>query len=239
MPAQRKFFAIEKSWAEQASRRGDGPNLPDPAPTPVAAVVDNDEVIHAIGALSERLDRFLSVDHTEIERIRIEVADIAGRIQATKAEIAALRHPLEPNDKFQTAAAELGAVVTDAESATHTIMNQAERVDEIVGELRSHVDDAFGAARLADAAEAITRIFEACNFQDLTGQRITKVMTTMRFIEQHINAMMEIWGGVDAIRAHAPAIVDTREGDAKLLNGPKLDGDVGHASQDDIDALFD
>jgi chemotaxis protein CheZ len=51
--------------------------------------------------------------------------------------------------------------------------------------------------------------------------------------------MMEIWGGVDAIRSHAPPIVDTREGDARLLNGPKLDGDAGHASQDDIDALFD
>jgi chemotaxis protein CheZ len=29
-----------------------------------------------------------------------------------------------------------------------------------------------------------------------------------------------------------------RNGDKKLLNGPKLDGEVGHASQDDIDALF-
>ena len=34
-------------------------------------------------------------------------------------------------------------------------------------------------------------------------------------------------------------IVDHREGDARLLNGPKVEGDVGHASQDDIDALFD
>ena len=42
-----------------------------------------------------------------------------------------------------------------------------------------------------------------------------------------------------ALKAHATPIVDTREGDAKLLNGPKMDGDVGHASQDDIDALFD
>jgi chemotaxis protein CheZ len=34
-------------------------------------------------------------------------------------------------------------------------------------------------------------------------------------------------------------ILNTREGDAKLLNGPKTEGDIGHASQDDIDALFD
>jgi chemotaxis protein CheZ len=86
--------------------------------------------------------------------------------------------------------------------------------------------------------ERVVSIFEACNFQDLTGQRINKVMSTMKFIENHIMVMMDIWGGVDAIRAHAPPIVDDRVGDAKLLNGPKLDGDVGHASQNDIDAMF-
>jgi chemotaxis protein CheZ len=60
----------------------------------------------------------------------------------------------------------------------------------------------------------------------------------MKFIEHHITVMMDIWGGVDAIKAHAP-IVDSREGAARLLNGPKTEGEVGHASQDDIDALFD
>ena len=87
--------------------------------------------------------------------------------------------------------------------------------------------------------ERVVSIFEACNFQDLTGQRIKKVMTTMKFIENHIAVMMDIWGGIDAIKSHAPPIVDSRESDDRLLNGPKLAGDVGHASQDDIDALFD
>ena len=64
--------------------------------------------------------------------------------------------------------------------------------------------------------ERVVSIFEACNFQDLTGQRIKKVMSTMKFIENHITVMMDIWGGVDAIKAHAPPIVDHREGDAKL-----------------------
>ena len=44
---------------------------------------------------------------------------------------------------------------------------------------------------------------------------------------------------IDAIKAHVPAPVDNRSDDEKLLNGPKLAGDAGHASQDDIDALFD
>ena len=89
-----------------------------------------------------------------------------------------------------------------------------------------------------DIQDNVLRIFEACNFQDLTGQRISKVMATMKFIEHHITVMMDIWGGVDAIRAHAPRPVDDRVGDARLLNGPKLPGDAGHASQDDIDAMF-
>ena len=82
-------------------------------------------------------------------------------------------------------------------------------------------------------------IFEACNFQDLTGQRIGKVTATMKFIESHITVMMDIWGGIDAIRGHAPAIAGDRDGDALPLNGPKTTGDAGHASQNDIDALFD
>ena len=89
-----------------------------------------------------------------------------------------------------------------------------------------------------DIQDRVVAIFEACNFQDLTGQRISKVMNTMKFIEHHINVMMDIWGGVDAIKAHAPPIVDDRVGDARLLNGPKGMDDVGHASQDDIDAMF-
>jgi chemotaxis protein CheZ len=50
--------------------------------------------------------------------------------------------------------------------------------------------------------------------------------------------MMDIWGGLDAFKDVVPEAIAEREGDAKLLNGPKLDDEVGHASQDDIDALF-
>ena len=49
---------------------------------------------------------------------------------------------------------------------------------------------------------------------------------------------MEIWGGLEAFKDIAPETIAEREGDAKLLNGPKVEGEAGHASQDDIDALF-
>jgi chemotaxis protein CheZ len=64
------------------------------------------------------------------------------------------------------------------------------------------------------------------------------VVATLKFIEDHIVKMMDIWGGLDALKDFTPIAIAERSGDEKLLNGPKLDDDSGHASQDDIDALF-
>ena len=134
---------------------------------------------------------------------------------------------------------ELGAVVGGTEEATQQILEAAELIDQAAAAL-TKVNSPDQLKLLSEEiGERVVSIFEACNFQDLTGQRISKVMTTMKFIESHITVMMDIWGGVDAIRVHAPAIVDDRQGDARLLNGPKTEGETGHASQNDIDALFD
>jgi len=99
---------------------------------------------------------------------------------------------------------------------------------------RSEPDQAL----VADIQDRVIKIFEACNFQDLTGQRITKVVSTLQFIETHIVRMMEIWGGLEAFKDIEAEQTSKREDDAGLLNGPKLAGETGHASQDDIDALF-
>ena len=93
-------------------------------------------------------------------------------------------------------------------------------------------------AIVLDMQERVIKIFEACNFQDLTGQRISRVVGTLKFIETHILRMMEIWGGLDAFKDIEAEVIADRQGDSALLNGPKVDGEVGHASQDDIDSLF-
>lgn len=63
------------------------------------------------------------------------------------------------------------------------------------------------------------------------------MVSTLKFIETHIVRMMEIWGGLDAFKDIAPQAIAARTG-GRLLNGPKVDGEIGHASQDEIDALF-
>ena len=175
----------------------------------------------------------------QCEKLKVELDLIHDAIDRTKREIAVLHGKSFNGEEMAKVSGELGAVVGGTEQATQQILDAAESLDQAASAL-SKVDSVDQQKGLADdIQERVVSIFEACNFQDLTGQRISKVMITMKFIEQHINAMMDIWGGVDAIKAHAPQFIDTRDEDSKLLNGPKLTGDVGHASQDDIDALFD
>jgi chemotaxis protein CheZ len=174
----------------------------------------------------------------QCEKLKIELDLIHDAITRTKQEIAVLHGKSFDGDEMAKVNGELGAVVGGTEEATQQILAAAEAIDNASTALGKVTSADQHKQLLDDIQDSVVAIFEACNFQDLTGQRISKVMATMKFIENHITEMMDIWGGVDAIRAHAPPIVDEREGDDRLLNGPKLDGDVGHASQDDIDALF-
>lgn len=175
----------------------------------------------------------------QCEKLKVELDLIHDAINRTKREIAVLHGKSFDGNEMSKVTGELGAVVGGTEEATQQILEAAEAIDQAASAL-SKVNSPDQQKILSEEiSERVVSIFEACNFQDLTGQRISKVMATMKFIENHITVMMDIWGGVDAIRAHAPPIIDDREGDAKLLNGPKIEGDAGHASQNDIDALFD
>jgi chemotaxis protein CheZ len=175
----------------------------------------------------------------QCEKLKVELDLIHDAISRTKREIAVLHGNSFNGEEMARVNGELGAVVGGTEQATQQILEATEAIDQAASAMAKVTSPDQHKILSEEIQERVVSIFEACNFQDLTGQRINKVMTTMKFIENHITVMMDIWGGVDAIKAHAPAIVDTRADDAKLLNGPKLDGDVGHASQDDIDALFD
>ena len=174
----------------------------------------------------------------QCEKLKVELDLIHDAISRTKREIAVLHGNSFNGEEMAKVNGELGAVVGGTEHATQQILEATEAIDQAATALSKNISPDQQKLLSEEIQERVVSIFEACNFQDLTGQRISKVMNTMKFIEKRIIDMMEIWGGVDAIKAHAPPIVDSREGDAKLLNGPKLDGDDGHASQNDIDALF-
>jgi chemotaxis protein CheZ len=101
---------------------------------------------------------------------------------------------------------------------------------------RLHPEDEDLGALGEQIASEIIKIFEACNFQDITGQRTTQVIKTIRFIEEKILALINIWG-VDAFLDLPVNDQPVATGDAALMSGPQP-GNQG-ITQDEINALFD
>jgi chemotaxis protein CheZ len=166
-----------------------------------------------------------------------ELSHLRRSIDQTKAELAALRRKRPPTAGFDAATNELDAVVSATETATDTILASAERIEENVRRLRGEIVNDDAVTALEDIGEKVVAIFEACNFQDITGQRITKVVGTLKLVEQTVDRMIDHLGGPSAFAdAEADPAADVPD-DADLLNGPPLETDV-KISQDDIDKLF-
>ncbi len=169
--------------------------------------------------------------------LRIEIDEMAQIIHHAKAEIAAIKHPLADNDKIIGASSELDAIVSATESATSDILEAAEKIESSVEALSAHAGDAQKVAEIApEMTEQLTHIMEACGFQDLTGQRITKVVQALRHIEDRISSILDIWDPNEF--ADIPVETrDNKDADAALLGGPQ--SDAARTSQEEIDALFD
>ncbi len=165
--------------------------------------------------------------------VRIEIARMVRSIAKAKTELALLRDPRQGDDQVLRARNELDEIVDATETATNTILSSAEEVERLLNQIRddSHDPSVFEACE--NGLEAITRVFEACNFQDITGQRVTKVIRALSFIEARIVALIEIWGADAFLELPLPPLDDK---DA-LLSGPQASGQG--ISQDEIDKLFD
>jgi chemotaxis protein CheZ len=174
----------------------------------------------------------------EVQKLKSELDLIYAAINRTKQEIATLHVTGFQGPEMVRVTNELDAVVAGTERATEQILKAAEDIDQSANTLAAAMKADYEKGIAGDIQDHVVKIFEACNFQDLTGQRITKVVATLKFIETHIMHMMEIWGGIEAFKDFTPEARAERDGDRRLLNGPKLEDEVGHASQDDIDALF-
>jgi chemotaxis protein CheZ len=175
----------------------------------------------------------------EARVMRTEIVALARSIEDTKTELAKLRDQRPEGDRLTVMAHELDAIVEATESATNGILDIAEGVSAQISEIQAQEKDSYIRHLADEVQEKLLGIFEHCNFQDLTGQRISKVVNTMKFIEDRIDRMMDIWGREGFVLAEEDETTGTSQDDRdrQLLNGPQT-GNKG-ISQDEIDALFD
>ena len=173
---------------------------------------------------------------TEAINFKNELDQIYEAIAKTKTEIASL-NGAGLNEGNSSPQDELDAVVLGTESATNQILTAIEQVEADATMLANTLvgDEALKAVNIQ---EKVLSIYEACNFQDITGQRIAKVVEALRFVSERTDQMIEIWGGMNSFEGVETELVDRRAGDDCFKNGPSLATDKGLASQDDIDALF-
>jgi chemotaxis protein CheZ len=154
-----------------------------------------------------------------------EVEELGRTIANAKSEIAALRVDDITDRDIPFATDELDAIVEHTAQATHAILESCEMLDAV-----SETVTGESATKLQDA---VTRIYEACSFQDITGQRITKVVTTLKLIEEKVAHIISTFGPSTEARQSAATTITS---DADLLNGPQL---PAHAmDQSDIDKLL-
>lgn len=155
-----------------------------------------------------------------------ELLDIAEYIASLRDAIALLRANELTRDRLPMVHEELSEVVAATAGATNSIMTAAEAILAL--------PEGKG---YRDAVEArIYDIFEACTFQDITGQRIAKVAEAMSQLEGRLARFSA------AVKARDAAGMDESEADRRkrneslLLNGPQMGGPA--TAQDAIDALF-
>lgn len=167
-------------------------------------------------------------------KIYAELQALNDYIQNAKAEIAALR-PDEVKEEFLPAAAtELDAIVDATAEATNTIMDATEAIENVAEKLEQEQQDTL--------LDATTKIYEACGFQDITGQRINKVVKTLNEIEVKVDALVNVFGSeIDKIKEERKGkAAEKADGespsDDELLHGPQKSGEG--ISQDEIDRLL-
>lgn len=238
---QRRPFTAEVQLANGQAQDGAGLSLDGPVAK--GSIEGGAEIMAAIQALRREVGEIKqatvanAAEESYARDVRLEIAQMVKTIAKAKSEIASIKHPMAEDDRVSRASSELDATVLATEAATNTILGATEQIESKVREIFGHCADDEQITTLTDEIGAqLVLIMEACNFQDLTGQRITKVINTLRFIEDRILAMIAIWGPQAFEDLPGPVIVDP-EDEARLTNGPAT-GNEG-ITQNEIDALFD
>jgi len=169
-------------------------------------------------------------------RLRSEIRRLSEFIDSVRSDIVTVRTDEVKREFIPTATDELEAIIEATAEATNAIMDAVETIEKAGGALTGEP-----AAKLS---EGTTKIYEACGFQDITGQRITKVVKALKEIEHRVDAMVAAFGediGARPAKAATPADTKAGEGgkpatDEDLLNGPQLK--TAAKTQAEIDALL-
>ena len=126
----------------------------------------------------------------------------------------------------------LSSIRTTAESATHAIMNATENIQALLGMLDEKMEQLI--------RKELTLIVQACAFQDLTGQQMTRIVDSVEEIEFAVDGILSAMGDKNAARRYkeiAARRAKEKSSDKEGLSGPQ--NIIVKDKQAEIDSMFD
>ena len=157
-------------------------------------------------------------EKSSTDQIIAEIHAINEHIHQTKQEISGLKSIDEDNTSLSVATEELSEVVKTTEEAANSIMENAEKIDGIVAKIKSKLPegDPDGIEADVDRLEFVSmELIIACGFQDITGQRINKVVNTLSYIEGRLQNSLR-FGGLNTAR-----LIYTKSPSPRTTSGQK------------------
>lgn len=185
-----------------------------------------DQVLKIINSVIEKVAQGKD---TQSEVIYSQLSELKTIIDKAKEEIGSARPADITDTHIPSATDELDAVIESTAEATGSIMDACEVIEEKAEKIGGDNGDQI--------CMEVTKIYEACSFQDITGQRISKVVGALKDIEIKVNALLDVIGNkMPGLDTHASNASSDNNQDEALLNGPQLPGSA--ITQDDIDKLL-
>ena len=185
-----------------------------------------DRVADRMVARMEARDDARERGREEFKELLAEIAELSSAIHSAKSAMM----PLGADPALRDSAGQLAAVMETTEGAANQILAATEELQAILSGIGAgHTPASTEIVRPLN--HVLEQIVAACAFQDLSSQRITKVLGLLTRVESHIDMVLDLLElkGVPVTRTPPPAA----EGDA-LMNGP-----TENPGQDEIDKLFD
>ena len=125
-----------------------------------------------------------------IEELHLQVAELSAAIQLTRQEIKELGSQQAHDGGFVPAADEIDDIFQHTEQAVSDILRAAEAMQASAWAAREDGTDTDICDRLDKCA---IEIYTACTFQELTGQRIAKLISLLSFTETRVQTMLQHW----------------------------------------------
>jgi len=167
--------------------------------------------------------------------LKKEVDGLMMYVERVRKEIAAMDRPADEDHQMESMNDQLDAIVSATEEASNTIMNAMESTSDAVFTLSEQITDPEQLKMLDRITNNANDVFEACSFQDITGQRVTKLVRSLAYVADRVDSLITLWGR-DQL-GKVDVVAHEKTADEALLRGPALEGEG--MAQDEIDKLFD